>query len=310
MKRIYYSLNGSMAILLIVVLSFSACTKVERDDDFAKGNPPPVAGGYTNSSEVAPANLVAHFAFEGAVTDSKGAVTGGVLNNGGSFTTGIKGLAYTPTIIDPVNNRSNTFISYTNPGPIATLTSFTVSLWIRTGYHDGGAQGIFTLAKQDGSFWGNFFLMIEGQNPASQTDRMFMKLHFEKNNAPFIEHWIEPFGDFRPSDMYNAWRHIAWTYDATTSKVGFYINGQRRALPPNADIRKADPAGTLLGDLSFKAPTRFIIGGMQNHLGAPFNAPEPWMLNFTGKIDEFRIYNKALSDIEINAIQVLERQGR
>ena len=49
---------------------------------------------------------------------------------------------------------------------------------------------------------------------------------------------------------------------------------------------------------------------MQNHLGAPFNTPEPWMLNYTGKLDEFRIYNKALSEIEINALVTLERQGR
>ena len=56
--------------------------------------------------------------------------------------------------------------------------------------------------------------------------------------------------------------------------------------------------------------TKFVIGGMQNHLGSPFNTPEPWMLNYTGKLDEFRIYNKALSEIEINAIVTLERQGR
>ncbi len=309
MKQAYGDLKVNV-MALIALLSFFACTKVDRDDDFQKGDPPPVAGGYTNSSEIATANLVAFFPFDGEITDSKGAVTGGALNNGGSFTPGIKGLAYTPTITDPVNNRSTTFISYTTPGPLSSLTSFTVSLWINANHHDGGAQGVFYLGKQDGSFWGNFFMIIEGQNPATQTDNMFMKLHFEKNGAPFTEHWIEPANEFRPADMYNAWRHVAWTYDETTSKVGFYINGQKRALPPGSDTRKADAGGTPLGALAFKDATRFVIGGFQNHLGAPFNAPEPWMLNFTGKIDEFRIYNKALSDVEINALQVLERQGR
>lgn len=291
-----------------ICLLVSGCTKVNNDDDFPAGDPPPVAGGFLNSDEVAPSNLVAHFSFEGNIEDSKGGVTGGTMNNGGSFTAGRKGLAYTPTITDPVLNRTNTFISYTNPGPIATLTSFTVALWINTAKHDGGAQGVFTLAKEDGSFWGNFFLMIEGNN--SPENRMFMKLHMEKNNAPFIEHWLEPFGDYRPDDMYNGWRHVAWTYDESTSKVGFFINGQKRDLPPGADTRAADGAGTPLGALNFKNPTRFIIGGMQNHTGAPFNTPEPWMLNFTGKMDEFRIYNKALSSQEISAISKLERQGR
>ena len=260
----------------------------------------PVAGGFVNSNDIAPANLVAHFPFENTVADIKGGVTGGTTSGTTSFVAGRKGQAYQGSV--------NGFIGYTSPGPIAKLTSFTISVWINTGKHDGGAQGVFTLAKQDGSFWGNFFLMIEGNN--SPSNRMFMKLHMEKNGAPFTEHWLEPFGDFRPDDMYGAWRHVAWTYDAATSKVGFFINGQKRTLPPGADTRAADGSGTPLGALNFKNPTKFIIGGMQNHLGSPFNTPEPWMLNYTGKLDEFRIYNKALSEIEISAIQVLERQGR
>jgi len=34
------------------------------------------------------------------------------------------------------------------------------------------------------------------------------------------------------------------------------------------------------------------------------------MLNYTGKLDEFRIYNSALTAQEISALQILERQGR
>jgi hypothetical protein len=305
-----FSTAAALTTFVGIIALCTQCTKPERGDDFPKGDPPPVAGGFTNSSQIAAANLVAHFPFEGNVNDAKNAVTGGTMNNGGSFTPGRKGLAYTPTITDPVNNRTNTFISYTTPGPIATLTSFTVSMWINTNKHDGGAQGVFMLAKQDGSFWGNFFMLIEGKPPSATDNRMFMKLHIEKNNAPFVEHWIEPGNDFRPDDMYGGWRHIAWTYDEATSKVGWYINGEKRALPPGAEDRRADGTGTPLGALNFKNPTRFVIGGFQNQLGAPFNAPEPWMLPYSGKLDEFRIYNKALSAQEISALAVLERQGR
>ena len=294
-------LNKKTTALLAIVLIAASCTKVDRDDNFTKGDPPPVAGGFTNSSEVAPSNLIAFFPFEGNALDAKGNVTGGVLNGTSSFTSGKKGKAY--------KGSSNAFINYANPGAVANLTSFTISMWINTNRHDGGAMGVFALAKQDGSFWGNFFLFIEGQNPASP-EEMFMKLHFEKNNAPFVEHWLEPNGAFRPADMYGAWRHLAWTYDAATSKVGWFINGQKKALPPGADTRVADGTGTPLGALNFKNPTKFIIGGFQNNAGAPFNTPEPWMLNYTGMLDEFRIYNKALSEIEISAIQVLEGQGR
>ena len=292
--------TASMAGLFALCVCSVSCTKPDKKDDVIMGDPPPVAGGFTNSSEVAPASLVVHLPFDGDITDVKGGLSGGARNGTTSFIAGRKGQAY--------KGSTNGFISYSNPGPIATLTSFTVSMWINTAKHEGGAQGVFTLAKQDGSFWGNFFMMIEGNNSAS--NRMFMKLHFEKNNAPFIEHWIEPANDFRPDDMYNGWRHIAWTYDAATSKVGWFINGEKRTLPPNAEDRKADPSGTPLGALNFKNPTRFIIGGFQNQLGAPFNSPEPWMLPYTGALDEFRVYNKALSAQEISALAVLERQGR
>lgn len=302
----------AFSICAVIACIGNSCTKANYDDDYTKGDPPPVAGGYVNSNDVAPANIVAHFPFDGNVTDVKGGVTGGAMSGtGGSFVPGIKGQAY-QGFLDPVQNKGTSWISYTNPGPVATLTSFTISLWVNTAKHDGGAQGLFALAKQDGSFWGNFFLFIEGNN--SSSNRMFMKLHFEKNTANFIEHWIEPHGfgaiDYRPDDMYNAWRHISFSYDAATSKVAFYISGQKLPLPAGMEDRAADGSGTPLGALNFKNATKFIIGGFQNQLGAPFNSPEPWMLPYTGKLDEFRIYNKALSAQEINAISVLERQGR
>jgi hypothetical protein len=51
-------------------------------------------------------------------------------------------------------------------------------MWINTAKHEGGAQGVFTLANRMALFWGNFFMMIEGNNSAS--NRMFMKLHLKK----------------------------------------------------------------------------------------------------------------------------------
>ncbi|TDH23066.1 LamG domain-containing protein [Segetibacter sp. 3557_3] len=289
----------SQVFVGVLLMYLAGCSKPELDDDFTKGDPPPIAGGFVNSSEISPANLVAHFTFDGTIADAKNGVSGGKTSGNTSFVPGIKGQAY--------QGSSNGFIAYENPGPVATLTSFTVSLWINTAKHDGGAQGVFMLAKQDGSFWGNFFMMIEGNN--STDNKMLMKLHFEKNTAANIEHWIEPGGDLRADDMYNAWRHVAWTYDETTSKAGWFVSGQKRPLATGAEDRKAD-ATNPLGALNFKSATRFIIGAFQNQLGAPFNAPESWMLPYTGKLDELRIYNKALSAQEISALSILERQGR
>jgi hypothetical protein len=305
MKLKYKHILAAIAVTVGLGIALPQCTKPELDDDFPLGDPPPIAGGYVNSSEIAPSDLVVHVPFEGTVADLKGGLTGGTLNGNGAFTAGRKGQAY--------QGGTTAFVKYEDPGPVATLTSFTVAYWINTQKHDGGAQGLFALAKQDGSFWGNFFSFIEGNN--SPSNRMFFKLHFEKNNAPFIEHWVEPHGfgpiDYRPDDMYGAWRHVVWSYDENTSKVSFYVSGEKRTLPPGAEDRIADGGGTPLGPLNFKNPTKFVIGGFQNHAGSPpFNAPEVWMLNYTGKMDEFRVYKRALTTQEVSALYKLERQGR
>lgn len=291
------ALAFSMLFAMGVVLT--NCTKAKMDDNVTKGDPPPVAGGFVNSNEIAPSDLVAYFPFEGNGNDAKGGVTGAVQTNG-SYVPGKKGLAY--------QGGTNAFIAYANPGPLATLTSFTVSFWINTQKHDGGAQGVFALAKQDGSFWANFFVIIEGNT--SSSNKMQSKLHFEKNVTPSIpnsEHWIDPAA--RPDDMYGNWRQIVYTYDAATSKVAYYANGNPVDLGADA-IRKSGNGAELLGPLAFKAATKFIIGGYQNHLGAPFGGLEPWMLTYTGKLDEMRFWKRALKSEEVTALYQLERQGR
>lgn len=290
-------------VLAAVAIWSAGCTKFNLEDDFPAGDPPPI-GAYTNSNEIAPAELVAHFPFEGNGTDAKGAVPGGTLSGPGTYTAGKKGMAF--------QGANNAFLSYTSAGPLGNLTSFTVSLWVNTNRHGGGAQGVFTVSKADGSFWGNFFLMIEG---AGAADGMLTKVHFEKNTTPpvsNVEHWLETTGTLRSGpmrDMYGSWRHIAFTYDETTSKFAQYASGN--PLPfPDATANRMANATTPLGALAFKNPARFVIGGFQNQLGAPYNSPEPWMLTYTGKIDELRFYKKALSANEVNLIFQLEKQGR
>jgi hypothetical protein len=284
---------------LAMVLLLSSCTKSKLDDDFTIGDPPAIAGGFVNSSEVGSADLVAYFPFDGSIEDSKGAVTGGQPNGTISFAEGRKGQAY--------QGSMNGFLSYDNPGPIATLTSFTTAFWINTEKHDGGAQGLFALSKEDGSFWGNFFVIIEGNG--STSNKMQPKLHFEKNGAPFVEHWVDPAESWRPDDMYGAWRHLVYTYDEATSLVQWYVSGNKVNVPDDATKRQASD-GVPLGALSFKNPAKFVIGGFQNHLGEPYNGLETWMLNYTGKLDEFKIFNRALTAQEVLALYKLERQGR
>ena len=88
---------------------------------------------------------------------------------------------------------------------------------------------------------------------------------------------------------------------------------QKLDLPASIAKRYTnDPAsgGVGYGDLANSSVSKFIIGGFQQHLGAPWGAADGWMLNYTGLMDEFRIYNAALSDNEVVALYKLEKDNR
>jgi hypothetical protein len=288
-----------IASMMMAVMIFTACEK-ENTEGGENTDFPDIAG-YTNSDEVGAEDIVAHFRFEGNVEDAKGNVTGGNGTNV-SYVEGKLGQAY--------KGSTNSFIAYENPGTLANLTSFTVAMWINTGKHEGGAQSLFMLPGTSG-FWGNFFSLIEG----GTSDNMQLKVHFQKHATPAIartEQWVDLGGDNRIPDMYNQWKHIAYSYDEGSSEFSMYINGSKLNLPENFSKRlTADPpAGQPLGPLAFKDVSRFIIGGFHAHLGSPWGAPDPWMLTYTGAMDEFRIYDRALTVTEVDALYRLQNQGR
>ncbi len=294
MKRFSIVLYGLISLMFI-----TACEKENTEGketaDF------PDVGGYASSAEVAAEDLVAHFGFDGNADDSKGSVTGAAPNNI-SYVPGKLGQAY--------KGAPGSFIAYDNPGALANLTSFSVSMWINTGKHEGGAQSLFMLPNTNG-FWGNFFTLIEG----GTADVMQLKVHFQKHATPAIprtEQWVDLGGDNRLPNMYNQWKHVAYSYDETTSTFALYVNGAKVNLPADFTNRMtADaPAGQPLGPLAFANVSKFVIGGWQTNLGAPWSGPDPWMLNYTGALDELRFFDRPLTPAEVDALFRLQNQGR
>lgn len=266
-------LAGLLAAGIFISFSMSSCQKMERPEmviipeDTARLNGP----------------LQRFFAFENSTIDSiqegKGTATGI------TYVDGVHGKAY--------KGSTTGQIEYASAGKLGEMKSFTVAFWMNTTKHDGGAQCVFMMPNT-GDFWGNLFMTIEGN--ASTTDNsMLAKFNFAGN-------WVEFNGNNgvdRLPDMYGKWRYLAFTYDATTSKFAAYLDGARLNLPASVTDRKngANP----LGPLSFSNVSKFIIGGYQQHIGIS-GSPDTWMLHYTGMLDQFRVYTRALSDTEINTL--------
>jgi hypothetical protein len=274
-KRIHSFLIFSAAVCFLLI---SACQKKERPElsaDYPKD--PPNPGG----------TLKFYTAFEGTEVDSMRANFGTPKNV--TYATGINGKA--------LKGGTGVYIEYPSANEASkTMTSFSVSFWMNTTKHDGGAQNVFMIPRKN-DFWGNMFCLIEGGPTSNQRgDSMLIKFHFAGN-------WVELLNNNRLPNMFGSWKHLVFTYDAGTSKFNVYLDGAKRNLP--ASITDRTKNGAPLGsNFEFIEAEKFIIGGFQQNLGSPWNAPETWMLNFGGLLDQFRIYSKALNDAEVNELYI------
>lgn len=286
MKTIKHKVLAILGIASFVTISLTSCDK----DGINGYMPTRPIGGYNSSSEIAATSRVSQLSFENGVVDSTGTLTGGAAT-GVTYVSGRKGMA--------LKGSATGQVVFANPAAsLLNMKSFTVAMWMNAQKHTDGAEVVFMLPRTS-DFWGNMFLLIESNTGAS--DSMLMKFHFAGQ-------WAELTGANRPANMYGSWKHVAFTYDAGTSKFNTYINGSKLSLPASITDRKS---GTNpLGQIAFTDPSRFIIGGFQQHIGSPWSAADSWMKRYSGLLDEFRIYSKALDETEVNSLFKLEALGR
>lgn len=286
--------NINKSIFVVMIALFASC-----EDPYKAEPNDPIQ--YT-SEQIKPNNLLVKVSFEDAITDSKGNLTNGTKVNG-TYVTGLKGKAY--------QGANDAHVVFNNVSDkIKNLKSVTVCMWIKTAPHTSGAQSLFSIPKSEtAAFWGNVNLLIESN---TTNDLMPFKTYFQKKltNGNIIEQWAEHVNANAVYNAYTNWTHIAVTYNGTESKYYLYVNGQN--VTPAAMVdRKYVVAGTdtPFGFFAFSNVEKIVLGGFQQHLGTPWNAPESWMKNFTGAIDEFRMYDDALTATDVFRIYSFEKQG-
>lgn len=295
MKKQIFSMTGIAAAALLA-FTFTSCGDDKKTDN---GTAP--IGGYNTSDEVAASNLVAKFSFENDVTDAKGNITGGTAS-GTSFAAGAKGLAW--------QGSSAGYVLYSGvSSKISGIQSTTISSWVKTGVVSDGAQSWFQVLN-DSNWIGNLFILQETGTANNDSTRIKFTVN-NWNATAWKEQWTDLSGENRIKVGDNTWHHVVCSYDAATSKIAVYVDGVKINLPASVtDKFQDDPTkgGAPLGTLAFKNATKFVFGCYKQHL--PGGTPDSWMKNFTGALDEFRIYDKALADADVTALYQLEKAGR
>jgi len=293
-------------LAILALLSMNAC-KDGSDDDISL---PPI-GGFNSADEVGAADLLAHFPMDqGGKEHISGAAPSESKN--ATYVTGKKGSAV---------SFAAGYLAY---DPIAKLssntTSYSASAWVQMANNKaadgtgGSATMVFSMTRPN-EWAGNFNLMAETGWYKAAVDTLVPKalLVSQEGTPP-----SSSFQDSRPDPAKGGdqvvkgagadkWTHLVITWDATSSNFLVYANG-KKVSNPEWENRKVNGVG--MGDLVFSsALTRPLIGAFNTN--TPGNGPaESWQVPMTGKVDEVRVWKKALSAAEIDALYQLESAGR
>jgi hypothetical protein len=262
-------------IILSSVLALSgfmmSCQDMER----------PALGEYQTDEPIV-GDLKFFAPFDGDyVEDMKKSIGKGV---GASFVTGVKGQAV------ELDGGANSIVSMRTTNDFKNATSFTVSYWLKSeAPKKTGSQFPWSNPTTSGEWPGaNTFQLIED---AGQSNNGLMATKFVVHG-----NWLEFVGANRIAGvMDNQWHHWVLTYNETTSLMTVFVDGKKQTLTKLV-TNGANPYGK--ADLS--KSTKFVIGGPPH--SALGTTPDSWMTTFKGGVDQFRMYNKVLSDSEITAL--------
>jgi hypothetical protein len=283
----------TLVVLFAVILAgfVSSCKK----DSDNSGN-----SGKTDPGTIAASNLIAYFPFDteptagSAVPNSNGTITYVRKVGGATFAPGRRGNAYQGA-------ATESYLEYNvaTGSPFSSLDEFTLSCWIKTPVTTTGAAKIFSINGGD-PFMGNIALIQESQPTGDSVD---MKLYLFDSASP--EWKGQDLRINKPQFLNDKWFHLTALYRKATSTMEFWANGEKVF----EQIKYAGPVpqtGTqpLLQGITLGSDMSKIYFGVWPQQIA--GTPESWMTYYKGLVDEFRIYNKALSEQEIKDLYTAE----
>src|SRR5664279_2614235 len=270
----------------------------------------PLIGGYASSDSVAAASLIAYFPFDGNANDTKGGMTPTVAGTITYTTTGVRGQAY--------QGAAGAYATYTPSAAFASLPSYSFSVWYQLPTTDPSYS---TVTGQDTLTQGMFFLygtsdfLLANEIEPFHGDSVRVHPGFKDVASPAWQGFVpETFN----TAAIGKWVHFVATYNGGTSTYTAYQDGVATGantafsppVPPNPNATPYPGAyntpnilytdgtkTTLLGNLGWAAevPSKVIVGSWPDGLFGQVAAKS----TFRGQLDEMRVYNKALTQLEV-----------
>ena len=259
-----------LACAVVLVVSMSSCQKMDR----------PKLGEYTKDANPPGGPLKFYVAFDGTTSDPLMNAVDSIRatfpgDNPLASADGISGKG--------LQGEIDKAIRYPGANDFKDVTSCTISMWVNNAVNPN-TELYFSLVDKDYWHQSSAFLLVEHATPTACTFKFaLMDKWVEYNNQSFQK----PLFD-------GQWHHLAFTYDETTSILKIYFDG--------AEVPTPGTTGNLgLGPLNLKNATNFILSGWNKHVGID-GPTDGWISAFTGKMDQFRLYGKALTATEVQAL--------
>jgi Concanavalin A-like lectin/glucanases superfamily len=174
-------------------------------------------------------------------------------------------------------------LKYGSANDFNAVTSCTISMWVNNTVNPN-TELYFSLASKDYWHESAAFLLVE---------------HAAINKCTFKfalqDHWVEYNGQSFNKPLFDGnWHHLAFVYDEVTSILRIYFDG--------VEVPTPGTSGNFgIGKLNLSNATNLVVGGWNKH--ANISGPtDSWISGFSGKMDQFRLYGKALTASEISAL--------
>lgn len=266
--------NKVNILALLAILLFS-CQKMDR----------PALANYVKDANPPGGPLKFYTAFDGTTSDPLMNAVDSIRATFASANplasiAGISGKA--------VQGTEGKALLYPSANDFKTATSFSISFWLKNTAQAGRTEFLFSLVDDTyGWHHSAAFVLVENQTPTKATMKFGL-----------MDQWLE--GNFEKPMFDGNWHHIVYAYDQATSKMSYYFDG---ALVTGLSAAQTDAknGGNARGAVNFSNATNMVIGGWNKH--ANITGPtDGWISSFTGGIDQFRLYSKALTSTEVAAL--------
>jgi len=281
----------SVTLILALALATFSCKKLDR----------PALGDYPHDTNPPGGPLKFYTAFDGTTSNPLMNAVDSIRANFASANplTSIPGVTG-----DAVQGLDQSAILYPSANDFDKSTSFTVAFWEKNSVPTGGSpQFVFSLVSKDYWHQSSMFMLVDHDGAGSTVDSAAVS--FAVQDYWFVTHDAEKLSGHI---LNGEWHHIAITYDETTSMISYYVDGVKATNISAKSSTWLDPATPgnpehPHGAASFKDTYAFVLGGWNKHANLGNGAPtDAWIQSWQGGLDQFRLYNKVLTDSEIQAL--------